>query len=318
MQILSFNARYRAQAAELFVQHFKELRQAVPVLPDRLEQPAEISAKLDDLFRHCPGVIAVEADRLVGYLGWFVIDHFRATDRRGAYVPEWGHAAAHQQRAEIYRALYRAAAGHWCAAGCGVHAITLLAHDQAAQQAWFWHGFGLTVVDAVRPMQPLDISCPTDLAIRRATVNDAAHLAALDAEHRQHYTRPPICMAPRASTTADQFAAFVSRPKNSVWLALDRDDPLGFLRFDGDELAGAAIVESAQTIGITGAYVRPAYRGRKAAAALLDGALRDYAARGFTCCAVDFESFNPEAAAFWLKYFQPVGLSALRVPEICP
>jgi len=273
---------------------------------------------LDYLFQQCPGVIAVEADRLVGYLGWFVVDRFRATDRRGAYVPAWGHATVRHLQPEIYRTLYRAAAEQWSAAGCGVHAITLLAHDQAAQQAWFWNGFGLTVVDAVRPMQPLTTAYRTDLAIRKATPADAATLAALDAEHRQHYTRSPIFMAPRASTTADQFVEFVSHPKNSVWLALDREGPIGFLRFEGYELDGVAIVESDQTIGITSAYVRPVYRGRKAAVALLDAALRDYAARGFTCCAVDFESFNPEAATFWMKYFQPVGLSVLRVPENGP
>jgi hypothetical protein len=60
------------------------------------------------------------------------------------------------------------------------------------------------------------------------------------------------------------------------------------------------------------------YRGRKAAVALLDAALRDYADRGLTCCAVNFESFNPEAASFWMKYFDPVGLSVMRVPESSP
>jgi len=61
--------------------------------------------------------------------------------------------------------------------------------------------------------------------------------------------------------------------------------------------------------------VRPEYRGRGAAPALLDAALRDYAARGFERCAVDFESFNPEAASFWVNYFKPVCYSLMRVPE---
>jgi hypothetical protein len=51
------------------------------------------------------------------------------------------------------------------------------------------------------------------------------------------------------------------------------------------------------------------------AVALLDAALRDYQAHGLTFCAVNFESFNPEAAAFWMKYFEPVCLSVVRVPE---
>jgi hypothetical protein len=36
------------------------------------------------------------------------------------------------------------------------------------------------------------------------------------------------------------------------------------------------------------------------------------------CCAVNFESFNPEAATFWMRYFEPVGLSVMRVPENLP
>jgi ribosomal protein S18 acetylase RimI-like enzyme len=199
-----------------------------------------------------------------------------------------------------------------------VHAITLLAHDQAAQQVWFWNGFGLLVVDAVRPMQPLDAPVHTGLAVRAATLDDAARLATLDAEHCQHYARSPIFMTPRTGDSADQFARFLSQPKNSVWLALDRAEPVGFLRFEGYTFDCADIVRSDQTVRINGAYVRPAYRGRRAAAALLDAALRHYAGRGFTCCAVDFESFNPEAAVFWPKYFEPVAYSLARVPENHP
>ena len=171
------------------------------------------------------------------------------------------------------------------------------------------------MVDAVRPMQPFATSYQTDLAIRKATPDDAPALAELDAEHWQHYTRSPIFMTPRQSTTADQFSEFLSRPKNSVWLALDRETPIGLMRYIGYDFDSVALVESEQTIAVTGAYVQPAYRGRKVAAALLAAALRDYADRGFTCCTVNFESFNPEAATFWMKYFQPAGLSLMRVPE---
>ena len=48
----------------------------------------------------------------------------------------------------------------------------------------------------------------------------------------------------------------------------------------------------------------------------LDGAaLRDYQRQGLQCCSVDFKSFNPEAAHFWMKYFEPVRLSLVRRPE---
>jgi ribosomal protein S18 acetylase RimI-like enzyme len=318
MTINVFDTHYQTEAAGLFIHNLQPLRRTVPSLPDAMEQAEHLAPKLDHLFQQGAGVMAVEDGRLAGYLGWFVVDGFRGAQRRAAYVPEWGHATLVERRADIYRALYRAAAEQWSAAGCDVHAITLLAHDQAAQQVWFWNGFGLLVVDAVRPMQPLDAPVHTGLAVRAATLDDAARLATLDAEHCQHYARSPIFMTPRTGDSADQFARFLSQPKNSVWLALDRAEPVGFLRFEGYTFDCADIVQSDQTIRINGAYVRPAYRGRRAAAALLDAALRHYAGRGFTCCAVDFESFNPEAAVFWPKYFEPVAYSLARVPENHP
>jgi GNAT superfamily N-acetyltransferase len=197
-----------------------------------------------------------------------------------------------------------------------VHAITLLAHDQIAEKTWFWNGFGLIVVDAVRPIQPLNMPLPTGLQIRGARSGDAHALAELDAEHCAHYTRSPIFMPPRAASDAAEYTAFLARPKNSIWLALDGEIPVGFIRYEAYDFDGVAIVESDDAIAINGAYVRPAYRGRRVAAALLDAALRDYQARGFTFCAVNFESFNPEAAGFWMTYFQPVCLSVARVPEV--
>ena len=83
----------------------------------------------------------------------------------------------------------------------------------------------------------------------------------------------------------------------------------------GAQPGAADIVSAETTIAITGAYTDPTYRGRGAGKALLDAALRNYAGRGYTGCSVDFESFNPEAAAFWMKYFTPVCLSVMRVPE---
>ncbi|MFO7678913.1 MAG: GNAT family N-acetyltransferase, partial [Chloroflexota bacterium] len=95
----------------------------------------------------------------------------------------------------------------------------------------------------------------------------------------------------------------------------DGDQLAGFIRCDAYDFDGVAIVESEQTMTITGAYVRPAYRGQRVAAALLDAALHHYQERDFTCCALNFESFNPEASAFWLNHFEPVCYSLLRVLE---
>lgn len=315
---LPFCETYLAEAAALFIENLARLRRAVPALSDRLMDPQTVQKRIAGIMAACGGVMALEDGKLTGYLGWWLADDFRGAGRKAAYCPEWAHAVAVERKAEVYRALYRAAAANWAAACCEVHAITLLAHDPVAERAWFWNGFGLLVVDAVRPMRGLDAQLHSDMQFRAATADDAAALAELDAEHCLHYGRSPIFMVPHRGETAAGWADFLDRPRNSVWLACDGTGPAGFMRFDGYEFDGAEVVESETTVKISGAYVRPVCRGRGAAAGMLDAALSDYAGRGFTACAVDFESFNPEAAAFWPRYFEPVCFSLMRVPENSP
>jgi ribosomal protein S18 acetylase RimI-like enzyme len=316
MQISTFHRALIPEAANLFVQCYQQQRQATLILPEVMADACTVETMLAKLMESCPGVVALEDGQLIGYMSWFLVEKFRGTERKGAYVPEWGHACLAQDKTNIYGAMYRAAAAQWARAGCQVHALTLLAHDRNAEKVWFWNGFGLTVVDAIRPMSPLNIWYTTDLLIRKATAEDADVLTELDAEHWFHYTQPPVFMPYRKGRDAAENVEFLSQPKNSVWLAFDGDLPVGFIRYEGYDFDTAAILESEEGVTITGAYVRPAYRGRKAALALLDAGLRDYQARGLKHCAVNFEAFNPEAVSFWMKYFEPVCFSVVRVPEI--
>ena len=315
MQILPLSQAHIPEAAAFFIQNYHKQRQSTPLLPAAMEDKQRVEQMLKASFDASSALVAIEHGNVVGYLGWYLVDHFRGSKRKGAYIPEWGHAAAEGDKGKIYQAIYRCAAERWAEAGCQVHAITLLAEDQAAEKAWFWNGFGLTVIDAIRPMQPLERVRETGVTIRKATSADAAALSQLDAEHWQHYVRSPVFMPFRSGKDADQNIASFARSNNSVWLAEDGGELAGFLRFDGYDFDSVAILESEDGIIITGAYVRPAYRGRKVAVALLDAALRDYQSRGYKYCAVTFEFFNPEAASFWPCYFEPVCLSALRVPE---
>jgi len=312
MEITALYNHHIPQAAELFTGKYRQLRQAIPVLPDQLADTGRVTGMLEHMLAKGGAVAALEQGVLRGFLGWYLVDGVRNTHRTGVYVPEWGHVVVAGEETLLYRALYRAASTVWAAAGVNVHLITLFANDQAAVETWFWNGFGLAVVDAIRPIHPLDGPATTDLCIRKAASADIPALIVLDEEHRRHYTQPPVFMAP---VDTPDFAAFLQDPKHSVWLALDGDTLAGFIKFEGASEGAAETVSSDTTIAITGAYVRAEYRGRGAAPALLDAALRDYAARGFERCAVDFESFNPEAASFWVKYFEPVCYSLMRVPE---
>lgn len=313
-EIVPLQPEYSRAAAEIFVHQYAKQRQAVPILPENFLDVERIDGMIAGLAPNA--IAALQNGRLAGYMGWYIVNGFRNTSRRGAYCPEWGHAVADSSFPAAYQALYTAAAARWAQAGCEVHALTLLAHDQAAHHLWFWSGFGMTVVDAIRPMRPTEMTYPFQLQARKATPADAEHLAEIEAEHWLHYSRPPTLMAPKEPDGADAFRKLIEQPVNSVWLAEQEGKLAGYIRFERSTFGAAAIVQSDTTVAITGAYVRPAYRGKRAAVALLDAAMADYAGRGFTRCSVDFESINPDASSFWPRYFQPVCYSVTRIPEV--
>ena len=311
MELTPFAREHVAQAAALFVDSLGALRSEVPALPGELANVEAVAERLSTM----RGVAALDGRRLLGYLtAWSPIERFRGTERRGAYAPEWAHATVAHDGAAISRALYRRASSAWAADGCDVHAISLLAGNPVELHTWFWSGFGMGTVDAVRPTVPLGSAAPDGFSVRAATADDAPALATLDVEHKRHLEEPPVFMAPRVPDAAAAWSAFLARPGNTVWLAEDAAGPFGFLRFDR-EFEGTAVIESETGVFVSGAYVRAPKRHRGAATAILDAALRHYAAEGLAYCAVDFEAFNPEAAGFWPRHFRPVCYSLMRVPE---
>ncbi len=315
MNITAFKKEHIDDAARLFVQNFRQQRHLVPVLPDRMADPRCAADYLVNLLTHSAGVAAFDGGRLVGYPGWWMVDDFRGTNRKAAYCPVCGHAAVEGEKQRVYRGLYREAAGQWLATRCQTHALTLMAHDEAACQAWFWNGFGLTVVDAVRALDGLGIQAPDGYVLRKAAAADAEALADIEAEHWRHYAEPPTLMVYSAPNTAEEFEQLLTAPGNSVWMAWQGARLVGYIRFEGSSSGATEIVGGDGTTAITGEYVRPQHRGKHLAAALLDAGLSEYRERGYARCSVDFESFNPEAAAFWPKYFEPVCYSVIRVPE---
>lgn len=318
LTIAPFTPAHIPQAAALFVAHFQQQRAAVPVLPDRLADAEWVAKLLDNLLKMCPALVMLDGERLLGYLGWYIVNDFRHTGRRAAYCPEWAHGAVPGLEMAVYRALYRVAADTWTQMRCAGHALTLLAHDRPAQGAWFWHGFGMTVIDAMRGLDPLPGDPPAGVTLRQATPDDADLLEAIEAEHAAYYTQPPVLMYPHTEDDAAAFVKLLSQPENSVWLAFADDEAVGYLRCEGSELGAATTVQADDCIALTGAYTRPDQRGRGVMRGLVTAALADYAARGFTRCSVDFESFNPAASAFWLRYFEPVCCSVTRWPERLP
>ncbi|RPH75570.1 hypothetical protein EHM76_01345, partial [bacterium] len=172
METTPLREAHLEEAAALFARAYKEQRALTPDLPSRHEQPEHLLARLKWLLDHHPGVAAVEGGRLVGYLSGIALEEFKG-EHPGVYCPEWAHAARGEDRRGIYQQMYNHLSRSWVADGRYNQAITILAGDAEARDLWFWNGFGLLVVDAVRPLNRIeDGVAPAGFTIKAAGRDD--------------------------------------------------------------------------------------------------------------------------------------------------
>jgi ribosomal protein S18 acetylase RimI-like enzyme len=315
LEVVPFKPDHLAGAARLWSARLHRLRRRVPALPVGIGGRRQTAALLADRLDPAKTLVAMDGDVVVGYLGWVEYADFRGTGVRGAHSPEHGNAATASRSADAWRALYGVAAARWFEAGCRFHAVTCLAGDPVLERTLAESGFGMLLRDALRPLTGIEAAPAPGTRVRRATADDGPALAELEVEHRRHYGRPPVLMiAPPPDSEAD-LVHLVETAPNTIWLAEADGRAQGFLRFEAESHGAARISLSPTTISVTGAYVRPEWRGRGAARVMLARAIDHYRLLGFERMALDYETINPEALAFWPRFFKVIATSYMRVPE---
>ena len=96
---------------------------------------------------------------------------------------------------------------------------------------------------------------------------------------------------------------------------MQTDKPIAFIEVkdDGENFA----TETSGMKNICGAFCLLEHRGKGIVQNLLNYAISKLKAEGCVCLGVDFESFNPTANSFWLKYFTPYTNSVVRRIDEC-
>jgi GNAT superfamily N-acetyltransferase len=288
-------ARYRAE------------REILPLIPERYTDSEAILPRLVEFAASSPGVAAMRAGELQGFL-----IGMRITWRGGltAYVPEYGHGADPDRAYTLYRAMYAEMSGLWASEGRRDHLIALFAHDRPAFEACVSLGYGGVGMDTLRGLDP--IAEVADVEIRRASAADVGQIAPLEAALRDHLAEPPTFLPRDPEEPTHLGAEWLSDPQRALWLAYRHGAACAFLCMD--PRPGQVLPTSDDsTVSITGAFTTPGGRGSGVGAALLNRGLSWAAAEGYTTCAVDFEVANIPGAGFWLgRGFKPVAQGMYR------
>lgn len=256
------------------------------------------------------GVVAMEADRVVGFLGstgpW--PDQF-GTQTPGVYSPLEAHGAVEENAVRIWQRMYQAAAERWVAAGAGWHAITLHGYEQAAQQVLWQYGFGQRCADAVRLVEPLNAaSIP---GVNCCELLDGHAVQELRLCLARHMCKSPCFMV--NTDDEDDMVRWLSKVEcrqQRVFAAMAAGKPVASMEVKAE--GETYFTAHAQMANICGTFCAEAWRGKGVSRLLLDYVLQTLQKEKYQYLGVDYETTNPTAAGFWPKYFTPYTLSLVR------
>lgn len=308
MYIVDFEKKHVEAALMLSLANYAVEKQYVKELP---EMDVCLSSGLNVLAENGFGVAAFEGEQMIGFLCCVkpFDNAFRATDVRGVFSPMGAHAAVYENRSKIYAAMYQKAAKKWVKAGAVSHAICLYAHDEELKHRFFEYGFGLRCLDAIRAMDAIECFPCYDYDFQELSKAEYATVHSLDLALNSHYRESPFFMN-RKSDTLEEFMNFASQDEGRIFVARQNSVLCAYLLISAH--GETCVAEGEQYRHINGAYCLPKHRGKGVYQNLLNFCISMLKKEGYTRLGVDFESFNPTARGFWLKYFTPYTNSVVR------
>jgi len=310
MKLLGFAMIHMQAAEKLALMNYNEERRAVALLP-----PIDAVPDLTMFAENGLGVAAFENGEMLGFLGclepW---ENAFGSAARGTFSPIHAHGAIKEGRGMIYKRLYQAAAEKWVKKGITYHAIGLYAHDGEAIGALFSYGFGLRCIDAIRAMEGLGSGRSENIAIRELSRDAVADVRDMRQMLMTHLGNSP-CFMDSSQVAFDAWIARAEKRNSRIFTAECEGQPIAFVEVQAD--GENFITEASDMLNICGAFCLPAFRGSGVAQAVLDHAIAVLQNEGYTKLGVDFESFNPTASGFWLKYFTAYTKSVVRRIDEC-
>ncbi len=302
------NEKYLNAAVALVMTEYEDEKTAVPFLPERKAFLKPLEESIRNLLINGTGVMAISRNELIGFVAGFEVEEFFGKCK-GVYSPLYGHGVKKEYRRIVYQHLYQYAAEMWVKKTRLTHALTFFAHDKETIDTWFWQGFGMRCVDAVRKVEPI-CSNNTTVVIRKANIDDIPVLADIHLQHIRYFRNSPIFMPKTENDPVEELTEWLKEDNHHLWAAYQDEKPLGYMRIEPN--AETFVSEHNDAMNITGAYVLDNER-KSGIGTMLLGAIQDWLLKnGYPLCGVDFEAINTIGSSFWNKYFTPYTFSLVR------
>jgi GNAT superfamily N-acetyltransferase len=300
--------RFIELAVELVKSAYKEEREFIEFLPESDVYTDMLKGAVEYLFSAGNGIIATEDNELVGFMVGFEPEQLFGKNK-GIYVPLFGHGCKKERREQLYREMYKYAADKWVGEERTSHAITIFAHHRETVDLWFWQGFGLRCVDAVRKVEAIGVNS-SDARIVKAEVKNIPDLIYIHKEHNAYYRKAPIFMPNEEVDIVQELTELLETENSHMWIAYKDNSVVGYMVLQ--DSAESFISEYEKLMNVKNTYVCESERNSGVGVMLLQAVQSWLKEEGYTLCGVDYESINALGSSFWNKHFTPYTYSLTR------
>lgn len=310
MKIIDFNKNHIEEAEYIALANYNEERNIVKTLPF-----IDVLPSLECFADNGLGVAAFEDDKMIGFLCCYEPwDNAFNSAAKGTFSPIHANGAVFDNRDMIYKRLYETAAEKWIRKKIAYHAIGLYSHDTQAINALFTYGFGLRCIDAVRITDTFECKRFELITYEELAKINVKQIRELRAMLAAHLGSSPCFMY---SSRQDFQDWLIRREKRDtrLFVAKQADKSIAFIEIshNGENF----VSENSSIKNICGAFCLPELRGNGIIQGLLNYVISKLKDEGYIYLGVDFESFNPTAIGFWLKYFTAYTNSVVRRIDEC-
>lgn len=305
MEISLLKNRYIEQCAEVAYANYVEASDIFS-FPEASNIIDVLRKKIEDLFLFNLGVVAVEDDKVVGYMLGAPIEELYGKSR-GVYVPLYAHGAI-GDKVTINDLLYRKFAKLCVSKSIFSHAVTFYVNQKEVIDGFVWNGFGYRCCDAIRRVEHTDFVC--DYELREIRVDEAHMLHELVNMHIEFLNSSPLFMYRQPENSSKGLINWMQKESNKVFGVFDGSQLVSYIKVTNK---GETFISNHRKMAnICGAYTLPEYRNKGLASKII-AEINNYCLdQGYTHLGVDFETFNYLGSRFWLKYFNAYTLSLAR------
>lgn len=300
-------SQYIQNALKLALRHYKREKSFNPILPV-FDSYKQLEHSIATLFEKGNGLVAIQNGHVIAYIAGFKVQNFFG-NVAGVYCPIYGHGFSSECHRKTLVQLYSNASDRWVKQELLTHAITLYSHENDLSDYLFWQGFGKRCSDAIRRVELL-LTDDNSIIVKKINPSMYRMLANIHRLSNEYFRTAPIFMPNKDEDPIREQIEWNRFDNHHEFIAFRDHKPIGIMRLCPN--AETFISDHPSVMNIKMMYIIESERNKGIGKLLLSTIQEWLSKHGYSLCGVDFETLNPLASAFWMKYFKPYTYSLVR------